>query len=731
MIKLKLFAGIILTFCLFLLASCGGGGGGGSATTAVIPATTKVLDSGTTAKIASVSSDQTTVAFSGTTTQLNNIKPGDTIVSGITSATPQGMLRKITAIQHNPDGTTTLLTASATLEEAVQKGLFSLKKEFSTSDIVSAKTLAKGVTSALQVSPGTFSVSLDKVVIYDADGNETTTGDQITASGTVSFKPTVEINGDIDGFTLKKFYFTVTGEETSDITVSATAPFLGLDKKKLIKEYDLGTQTIWIDSFPLPFPIVTSYTLGLYVGVTGDVSLGISANANQKTTITGGVKFENGTWVPVSDYKYEYGYLSPTVNAAASMKCYAGPELSMKFYGVAGPYANFHGFLLLQANPLNTPWWELFAGMEANAGAKVELLSGKISARYEINLLDRKESLARASTPYTAPVVPYSMSGTIHSGSSTGPALSGATVSIAGKTATTSSTGTFSIIGVPSGTYVFSVFKSGYDTYTIPAYYVGSNQTSLNFYLTQSTGPYYSMSGTIYAGSNLGSVLPGATVSIAGRTATTGSTGTYSITGIPAGTYAFSVSKSGYDTYTNPVYYVGSNQAGKNFYLTIISSSLVCPPSNGISLNGIQLYGTTSYQLSTTTANAIETATLTWEVYYQNIYYLPTGSYSGSLRARLWAVPYSFTGGTITNSYILGIFNPNFTGTGAYSSNQVYVGGYSTSPISSSVSGQNPPAGTYCVVVTIEEYNTKGGCSDPSGYCYDQWMQYAAPVIFR
>ena len=83
----------------------------------------------------------------------------------------------------------------------------------------------------------------------------------------------------------------------------------------------------------------------------------------------------------------------------------------------------------------------------------------------------------------------YSMSGTIHVGSDSGATLSGATVSIAGKTNTTSSTGTFTFADIPAGTYAFSVSKSGYDTYTDSAYYVGSNQTGLNFHLTQTVTP--------------------------------------------------------------------------------------------------------------------------------------------------------------------------------------------------------------------------------------------------
>jgi formylglycine-generating enzyme required for sulfatase activity len=90
----------------------------------------------------------------------------------------------------------------------------------------------------------------------------------------------------------------------------------------------------------------------------------------------------------------------------------------------------------------------------------------------------------------TAPgTTTYSMSGTIHVGTNSGAVLSGATVSIAGLIATTISTGAFTIAGIPAGTYVFSVSKSGYDTYTNPAYYVGTNQSGLNFYLTATTTP--------------------------------------------------------------------------------------------------------------------------------------------------------------------------------------------------------------------------------------------------
>jgi len=732
MTKIKTFAGIILTFCLFLLASCGGGGGGGrAANTAVIPATTKVLDSGTTAKIASVSSDQATISFTKSTPQLETVTTGDIIVSGTSATVPEGMLRKVKEIQQNGDGSITVLTGPAALEEAVQNGEFSVSRKLRPGDIVSPGATAK--TAAAEVSLGSFDVPINNVVLYDADGNTSTTGDQITANGYVRLDPSIDISGKIKDFKVERFNFTATGVETAQITINAAVPLPEFHKRILVKELDLGTQTIWIGSFPL----VISINLSVYVGIDGSVSLGVSAGATQKATFTAGAKYENSAWSPIKEFSTEYGIVQPQLSAAASVKCYAGPELSLKFYGIAGPYANINGYLLLEANPLTTPWWEIWSGIEANAGVKVEIEGANVSwlfknfnvnMRYDVNLLDYKESKARASTPYVStppPIIKYSISGTIHSGSNTGPALSGATVWIASQKVITSSTGAFSITGIPAGTYAFSVSKSGYVPYSNLAYYVGSNQTGRSFYLTPQILTY-SISGTIRAVNNTGPALSGATVWIADKKVLTNSTGVFFIADISAGTYTFSVSKAGYDTYVNPAYYVGSNQASRDYYLTIANSSLVCPGNVSSSINGIQFNGPVSYKVGTVAANS-----LTWGTYYQNINYLPLGSYSGSLRARLWAVPYSFSGGRV-NAYVLGTFIPNFTGTGAHSSDQLYVGSSSTPMTTNSITGQTspPPTGMYCIVATIEEFNTLGGCSEPDGYCYDQWIQFSGAMGF-
>lgn len=78
----------------------------------------------------------------------------------------------------------------------------------------------------------------------------------------------------------------------------------------------------------------------------------------------------------------------------------------------------------------------------------------------------------------------YSMSGTVRSGSAVGPAISGALVSLAGKSATTDSSGAFSITGIATGTYALSIAATGYSNYTDNSFTVNSDQSGLNFYTT-------------------------------------------------------------------------------------------------------------------------------------------------------------------------------------------------------------------------------------------------------
>jgi hypothetical protein len=123
-----------------------------------------------------------------------------------------------------------------------------------------------------------------------------------------------------------------------------------------------------------------------------------------------------------------------------------------------------------------------------------------------------------------------------------------------------------------------------------------------------------------------------------------------------------------------------------------------------------------TYQLSGTIAY------LTWGASFDNLN-LTSSAVTGSLEAEVWAVNYNYQGGAIVNQYLLATFVPNFTGQGAASSNQI-DNGYWFYNIQSTTTLTPPPSGTYCIVVTLEQY--------AAGYGYQlmDWVTFNSTVSF-
>ena len=127
----------------------------------------------------------------------------------------------------------------------------------------------------------------------------------------------------------------------------------------------------------------------------------------------------------------------------------------------------------------------------------------------------------------------YSISGTLTD--SAEQLLEGAEVTADGHSATTAADGTYTIAGLVAGIYTVTPSLTEHD-FTPASTKVTLNETvgdatGIDFGGTDKT---YSISGTI---TNAGQPLEGVEVAASGHTATTGADGTYSITGLLAGTH--------------------------------------------------------------------------------------------------------------------------------------------------------------------------------------------------
>lgn len=155
----------------------------------------------------------------------------------------------------------------------------------------------------------------------------------------------------------------------------------------------------------------------------------------------------------------------------------------------------------------------------------------------------------------------YTISGRITDG--TNP-IQGVTVSDGTRSATTNINGDYTITDVPYGSYIITPSMSGYSfSPAVMSVIVPPNATNKNF--TATAQPTYTISGRVTDSNG----DPVANVSItdgSGRTTSSDYNGNYTFTGIPAGPYTLTPSKSGNSfTPTTQVGSVPPNAVNRNF----------------------------------------------------------------------------------------------------------------------------------------------------------------------
>ena len=69
----------------------------------------------------------------------------------------------------------------------------------------------------------------------------------------------------------------------------------------------------------------------------------------------------------------DFRFSEPQYTYNCSLRAFLGPELNLSIYGIIGPYANLESYLELLVD-LQTDWWELHGGVDANIGVGAKLL---------------------------------------------------------------------------------------------------------------------------------------------------------------------------------------------------------------------------------------------------------------------------------------------------------------------------------------------------------------------
>ena len=183
----------------------------------------------------------------------------------------------------------------------------------------------------------------------------------------------------------------------------------------------------------------------------------------------------------------------------------------------------------------------------------------------------------RTGIDFTATRNTYTVSGTV---TVQGAPLAGVTVTAGSTSGSTAADGTYTLIGLLSGTYSVTAAAAEYTLSSPVSVTLGPSRSAVNFTAVRKT---YSIGGTVTVG---GVGLAGVTVSTGARSAITGSTGAFLLDGLVSGTYSVSAAKPEYTFSAAQSLSVGPSRTGIAFTGTQVTyqvSGKVWDGSNGLS----------------------------------------------------------------------------------------------------------------------------------------------------
>ena len=643
-----IFKVLSLLFIIGCLCSCKKKEETLSSDAIVIAKAVKVINNETWNKqFISLDSTNYTITFSKNITSTLQIKVGDIIVS----EAGEGLLRKVKSVS-TVGNETKVQTESATLTDVIQQGLIEYDQPLTISQIKSIDYNYAGLKLKTDNSKGAeqtqFSWDIN-AVLYDNDGNLATTSDQIKLIGTFNCDWRLALRIDVGLSTgLKEVKFGYESSENLDLQLIAGIQY-SFEKKITLATVNFTPIVVTIGFVPIVF----TPQLKISVGIDGSANASVTSKITQSISFNAGIQYlKDQDWSPYNTFDKNIGFQPPQLNMNASTSAYLKPELLIKVYAIAGPYANLKLYGRVDANLLQTPWWKLYGGITMSAGAKVDILDKFLLECTVSDLIKYEQLLAQSTTPpVLLPIVTTNNVTTFTSTTATygGNVTSDGNASISdrgvyyGTSANPETTGTKLQIG--SGTGSFSYTRSGLSantTYYVKAYAINSRGPAYGSQVTFTTLPSNVLSGKISGivrNAVTSNPLPGvaATVFMSSTTIGTASSqsdGLYEII-VPANTgYKVVFSKQGYlsaeyqnvnvtvngNTVLEPILQIDQTYAGNGNISGTIKNAL-----NGTGISGVSLSMRNGINVTSGTIISSKTTGSSGEYAFNSI---PAGNYT-------------------------------------------------------------------------------------------------------
>jgi uncharacterized protein (TIGR02145 family) len=306
-----------------------------------------------------------------------NYKTGDILVGGISEETPGGILKKITEISE--DGTK-IKTINASLDEVIKEGEFSYSQNFNLGDFEKVKSI-----EGLKYGKSNFDFEFNEVLL-DLDEDFSTKEDQIKINGNLYFDIQTEIDANF-GFGGINFSFENQITERSSLEAIAAAKFINFDEE--IKIFQASGIPFQIPGAPIP--LIARPEFELYLGTKGELESSLKSRLDNDFEFFGGIYYDNG-WTSQGDWNNEFIFYEPEVSIKGEFEAYCKPKLNLIINEIAGPSAGMKGYLEMQIDNNENPWWNLYGGYDVFLGISSGWLTNSFGS-YEENVLEFRKKI--------------------------------------------------------------------------------------------------------------------------------------------------------------------------------------------------------------------------------------------------------------------------------------------------------------------------------------------------
>ncbi len=342
---------------------------------------------------------------------LENVGRGAVIVGGASKATPNGFLRVVLDAERTGEGLL-LRTAIAPPQLAFKKLHARVARPVSLDD---GPLVTNDTTTPLGIGGTSERKAPVNVVLFDGDGDPSTTNDQLRIEGSFSGAVAYNLSLDVDWGDIFDLPAAVTscveslagviiGKKPScsledmlpevkvaftvDPSVASELRFVGQASLAFEKKFEIAT----VHLPPLILgPLVFLPTLDIIASVEGGASASFRAGVKGHVALTSSVAVSSKTagrpvFSPPAVKDTSFDVEEPEVGLHAHAKTKAGVRLGMALYGAAGPYVTAEASLGLVADPERSPCWELRSGLSSRVGARIT--SPNLPVLGHVTLLD-------------------------------------------------------------------------------------------------------------------------------------------------------------------------------------------------------------------------------------------------------------------------------------------------------------------------------------------------------